>query len=160
MAVPELYPGEDERGKGAMKAEAFITINFNGKYSKGDAAVAIVLKEAGSKDKYIKIFGFSNVSHQYAETLAAVRMIRMVKPGTDLTVTVGYPYSFIMMERRFSKLRVRKNLWQEFFDKVGQLSSMTVIYEKEHKFKQASIHATEKGGYKMEEMEESDGEEK
>lgn len=139
-----------------MKAEAYITINWNGPYSRGEAAVAIVLKAENSPNKYLKIYGFSHLSHQHAEALAVLRTISLVKPGTDLTMIVEYPYSAMMMKKENRNMNAHKELWTQFYEKADQMN-LTVIRDMNHKFKQASIKATEKGGYKMEEMEDMYG---
>ena len=141
-----------------MKAEAYITINWNGPYSRGEAAVAIVLRAEGSNQNYLKKCGYSHLSHQHAEALAALQTISMVKPGTDLTLTVEYPYSAMMINRQ-GKLRAHKELWQAFYEKAD-LMNLTVIRDLNHKFKKASIRETEKGGYRMEEMEDTNGKRK
>ena len=50
-----------------MKAEAYVTINWNGPYSNGEAAVAIVMLAEGNPNRFLKIYGFSHLSHQHAE---------------------------------------------------------------------------------------------
>ena len=139
-----------------MKAEVFITINWNGPYGQGEAAVAIVLKAVGDPRNFLKVYGFSHLSHQHAEALAALRAISLVKPGTDLTMYVENPYSAMMMKKENHNLNAHKELWTEFYEKAGNLN-LTVVRDINHRFKQSSILATEKGGYAMEEMEDTYG---
>lgn len=139
-----------------MKAEAYITINWNGPYSRGEAAVAIVLKAENDPNNYLKLFGFSHLSHQHAEALAALRTISIVKPGTDLTITVEYPYAAMMMKKENHNINAHKELWTEFYEKADHIN-LTVIRDMNHRFKLSSIRATEKGGYRMEEMEDTYG---
>ena len=134
-----------------MKAEAYVTINWNGPYSNGEAAVAIVVLAEGNPNRFLKIYGFSHLSHQHAETLAAHRLIKSVKPGTDITITVEDPYMAMMMKRENHHINAHKELWQEFYEAAEHLQ-LTVIRDRNHKFKEASIRATEKGGYTMEEI--------
>lgn len=134
-----------------MKGEVFITINWNGPYSNGEAAVALVMLAEGCSNKYLKIHGFSHLSHQHAEALAALRMIKSVKPGTDLTVHVEDPYMAMMMKKENHNTNAHKELWQEFHEIASHIN-LTVIRDRNHQFKTASIRATEKGGYKMEEI--------
>lgn len=139
-----------------MKAEAYITINWNGPYSRGEAAVAIVLKAENDPHNYLKIYGFSHLSHQHAEALAALRTIQAVKPGTDLTMIVEYPYTAMMARKENHNINAHKELWTQFYEKAKHIN-LTVIRNMNHKFKQRSIEATEKGGYRMEEMEDTYG---
>ena len=134
-----------------MKAEAYVTINWNGPYSNGEAAVALVMIAEGNPNRYLKIYGFSHLSHQHAEALAANRLIKSVKPGTDIRITVEDPYMAMMMKKESHHINAHKELWQEFYEAAESIH-LTVIRNKNHKFKEASVRATEKGGYTMEEI--------
>lgn len=142
-----------------MKAEVYITINWNGPYNNGEAAVAIVMLAEGCDQKFLKIYGFSHLSYPHAGALGALRMIKMVKPGTELAVHVEDTYTAMMMRGENKRTKAHKELWREFHEAAGHID-MTVIRDRNHQFKTASIRATEKGGYRMEEIGGTYGKEK
>ena len=135
-----------------MTVDTYITININGRIGHGDAAIAIVFQLRGASEKYIRLYGYSGLSYQHAEALAAVRLARLVTKPCELHITTESSYSKMMMEKENVDGFKHEDLWREFHDKMKQMESVEIHRERNHRYKEPSIRRTEKGGYRMEEV--------
>lgn len=135
-----------------MRVDAYVTINWEGSFVHGECAIAIVLK-IPDKKPFIKIAGYKNLSYQKACALSACHVVDLINNPCDLTITIGDPYSYCMMTKSSYVGKAHRVQWEWFREKADTLPSVTIKLNKNHYFRTAAIHRTEKGGYYMVDVE-------
>lgn len=128
--------------------EIYITVNWDGKASRGEAADAILIYNPDTDSKQIKVYGFKNVSYPLACALAVTNALRLVDP-CDVKMITEDAYTFTMMQKTDFSSYKNREIWEEFARCRDKMPSFTFERIKDHRFKSASIYHTEKGGYKM-----------
>ena len=127
----------------------YTAVNFDGRASDGEAAVAVVLRNEQEKPG-IKVYGFSHVSYQYAEGLGVAHAVRLIPEGEEVTFHVTTPYVANMLNGWNAK--VHKEMWTYIRERMKKARRVYILWEKEHIYKASAIRYTQKGGYHMQNM--------
>lgn len=130
-----------------MRIDIYIVSRFQGKISEGNGAYAILLDTVIQDKHYRKIHlaGWKRLSFQRLAVKAVADGICYVTKPSEIVLHLDSPYAVNVI--RSGEGKSHRDLWNIYFNKAKEMTSVVVSFEKEHTYRKALLERLEKDKY-------------
>lgn len=133
-----------------MKVNIYITTKFHGKIPCGTGTYAILLETVidGKMYRKIHVSAWKELSFQKLAVRALVEAVRYMNEPSVLIIQCDSPYAVNAANSGTAEGKKHEVLWREYFGVTSQMEKVTVIFKKEHKYRNNLLRMISKGGYR------------
>ena len=133
-----------------MKVNIYITTKFHGRIPCGTGTYAILLETVIGGKMYHKIHvsAWKELSFQKLAVRALVEAVRYMNEPSVLIIQCDSPYAVNAANSGTAEGKKHEVLWREYFGITSQMEKVTVIFNKEHKYRKYLLRQISKGGYR------------
>lgn len=133
-----------------MKVNIYITTKFHGKIPCGTGTYAILLETVISGKAYRKIHvsAWKELSFQKLAVRALVEAVHYMNEPSQLVIQCDSPYATNAANSGTAEGKKHEVLWREYFAMATQMEKVTVIFNKEHKYRKYLLRQISKGSYR------------
>lgn len=133
-----------------MKVNIYITTKFHGRIPCGTGMYAILLETVidGKIYRKIHVSAWKELSFQKLAVRALVEAVRYMNEPSVLIIQCDSPYAVNAANSGTAEGKKHEVLWREYFGITSQMEKVTVIFNKEHKYRKYLLRQISKGGYR------------
>lgn len=133
-----------------MKVNIYITTKFHGRIPCGTGMYAILLETTMNGKTYRKVHvsAWKELSFQKLAVRALVEAVHYMNEPSVLIIQCDSPYAVNAANSGTAEGKKHEVLWREYFGVTSQMEKVTVIFKKEHKYRNNLLKIISKGGYR------------
>lgn len=133
-----------------MKVKIYITTKFHGRIPCGTGTYAILLETVidGKMYRKIHVSAWKELSFQKLAVYALVEAVRYMNEPSVLIIQCDSPYAVNAANSGTADGKKHEKMWREYFTMASQMENVTVIFNKEHKYRKYLLRQISKGSYR------------
>lgn len=133
-----------------MKVKIYITTKFHGRIPCGTGTYAILLETVidGKMYRKIHVSAWKELSFQKLAVYALVEAVRYMNEPSVLIIQCDSPYAVNAANSGTADGKKHEKMWREYFTIASQMEKVTVIFNKEHKYRKYLLRQISKGSYR------------
>ena len=133
-----------------MKVNIYITTKFHGKIPCGTGTYAILLETVigGKMYRKIHVSAWKELSFQKLAVRALVEAVHYMNEPSQLVIQCDSPYAVNAANSGTADGKKYEKMWREYFTMTARMEKVTVIFNKEHKYRKYLLRQISKGGYR------------
>lgn len=133
-----------------MKVKIYITTKFHGRIPCGTGTYAILLETVigGKMYRKIHVSAWKELSFQKLAVYALVEAVRYMNEPSVLIIQCDSPYAVNAANSGTADGKKHEKMWREYFNVASQMEKVTVIFNKEHKYRKYLLRQISKGSYR------------
>lgn len=133
-----------------MKVKIYITTKFHGRIPCGTGTYAILLETVidGKMYRKIHVSAWKELSFQKLAVYALVEAVRYMNEPSVLIIQCDSPYAVNVANSGTADGKKHEKMWREYFTMASQMEKVTVIFNKEHKYRKYLLRQISKGSYR------------
>ena len=89
------------------------------------------------------------MSFQKLAVRALVEAIHYMNEPSQLVIQCDSPYAVNVANSGIADGKKHEKMWREYFTTASQMEKVTVIFNKEHKYRKYLLRQISKGGYQI-----------
>ena len=133
-----------------MKVKIYITTKFHGRIPCGTGTYAILLETLidGKMYRKIHVSALKELSFQKLAVYALVEAVRYMNEPSVLIIQCDSPYAVNAANSGTADGKKHEKMWREYFTMASQIEKVTLIFNKEHKYRKYLLRQISKGSYR------------
>ena len=133
-----------------MKVKIYITTKFHGRIPCVTGTYAILLETVidGKMYRKIHVSAWKELSFQKLAVYALVEAVRYMNEPSVLIIQCDSPYAVNAANSGTADGKKHEKMWREYFTMASQMEKVTVIFNKEHKYRKYLLRQISKGSYR------------
>lgn len=133
-----------------MKVNIYITTKFHGRIPCGTGTYAILLETVidGKMYRKIHVSAWKELSFQKLAVYALVEAMLCMSKSSQLVIQCDSPYAVNAANSGTADGKKHEVLWREYFTMASRMEKVTVIFNKEHKYRKYLLRQISKGSYR------------